>query len=363
VGQPFALTGSATPLASSSFTTRSPTAGAYVDGILDAYVGGYARFDYVAPGALADHDYRWGNKGFTDNDTSNSPYYTLANIAQRQELIAVNRDASGVVKYFAPTGDLGDGDLLYDQVGKGSSVNVGPVSLTAGNLDVVANGTLVGNTVVGTGQDTMATMGLDIDQMLLGSPLLGLSIGKDWTIVNYDLGYDIVDLDTTLDILLQQDFDLTGNVLIDLAFSKDVFLDGVGTTNHYLGPIDQIPLLTLLANRVDVDVTVLVDGILSNDTSLGFVGNLITTLLDAHADVGWDIAGNTGSLGANIGPVYQNTQSVPLGDISVYNNSFSLGLAPVATYSFVLVPEPGTSTLLAAGLVGLFLFGRSRTER
>lgn len=360
VGQPFALTGAATPLASSGFTTRSPTAGAYVDGILEAYVGGYARFDYVAPGVLADHDYRWGNRGFTDNDTSNAPFYTLANIVEREELIGVNRDASGVVRYFAPNGDLTDGDLLFDSVGKGSSISQGPVSLTAGNIDVVANGSLAGASVVGVGQDTLATMSLDIDEMLLGAPYLGLSIGHDWDIVDYDLGYDVVDLDANLDILLQQSFELSADVLVDLAFSSDVLIDGIGITDHYQGPIDQIPLLTLLQNRTDVVATVLVDAILSNETSLGFLGSLLTTLLEAHANVGWDISGNTGSLGRNVGPVFDETLSIPLGDIGVYDNTFSLGLAPVGSYSFALVPEPGTPLLLAAGLAGLLRFGSRR---
>ena len=161
IGQAFSLGVSATKLASSGFATQSPTAAAYVDGILEAYVGGYARFDYVAPGFLADHDFRWGNRGFTDNNTSNSPYATVANIVEREEIIGVNRSLpggghSGVVRYFAPNGDLFDGDLLYDQVGKGSSVSAGPVSLTAGSIDVQTNGALVGGSVVGSGQDPMA---------------------------------------------------------------------------------------------------------------------------------------------------------------------------------------------------------------
>lgn len=360
VGQPFSLTGSAAPLASSGFTTRAPTAQAYVDGILEAYVGGYARFDYVAPGPLADQDMRWGNRGFTTNDTNNRPYATLANIVERQEIVGVNRDASGVVRYFAPNGDLLDGDLLYDQVGKGSSVSVGPVELTAGNIDVVATGALAGSTVVGSGQDTLASVGLDIDQMLLGSPALGLEIGHDFGIVDYSLGYDLVDLDTGLDILLQQDFQLAGDVLLELVFSGDVMLEGIGTTDHWTGPIDQIPLVTLLAHAVDVDATLLVEAMLSNDTRLGFVGSLTSTLLAAHADVAYDVSGRTGSKGYSVGPVWSNEQQIGLGSIGVYDDTFSLGLAPVGTWSFQLVPEPATSWLMVGGLLGLLAFGRRR---
>lgn len=365
-GQAFSLVASATKLPSSSFTTQSPTAEAYVDGILEAYVGGYARFDYVAPGVLADHDMRWGNRGFTDNNTSNSPYFTVANIVERQEIVGVNRSLpggghSGVVSYFAPTGDLFDGDLLYDRVGKGSSVSVGPVSLTAGSLDVQATGSLVGGAVVGSGRDTLASMVLDVDHMLLGTPALGLSLGHDWGIVDYSLGYDVADLDAGLDIILQQEFALNEAVLVDLVFSSNVLLDGV-EASRYLGPIDQIPLITLLTGGVDVDATVLVEPLLSNVTSLGFVGNLSTTFLAAHADVAYDIAGNTGSFARQVGPVYQNAQQIDLGDVSVYDNTFSLGVASLGSWSFRL-PEPRASSLLAAGLLGLLAIGRRRRAR
>jgi len=364
VGQAFALTGSATALGSSSFVTRAPTAQAYVDGVLEAYVGGYARFDYVAPGVLADHDYRWGNRGFTDNNTSNAPYATVANINERQELIGVNRDQSGVVRYFAPTGDPFDGDLLFDQVGKGSSVSLGALSLTAGNIDVVANGALAGGRVIGAGQDTLASMVLDIDHLLLGTPALGLSLGHDWGIIDYDLGYDVVDLDAGLDILLQQDFAIEGQVLIDLVFSAGVMLDGIGVVDHYRGPIDAIPLMTLLSDAVDVDASVLVEAILSNDTSLGFVGSLETTLLEAWATIGYDISGSSGSRGVGVGPVYEDLEQISLGDISVFDDSFSLGEAPIGTWSFqlVAVPEPGAATLFALGLLGLAVCGNRRRD-
>jgi len=364
-GQAFSLVGTASKLASSRFTTQSPTAEAYVDGVLEAYVGGYARFDYVAPGVLTDHDMRWGNRGFTDNSANNAPYATVANIVAREEIIGINRSLpggghSGVVSYFAPAGDLSDGDLLYDHVGKGSSVAAGPVSLTAGSIDVQAAGALAGSALVGSGRDTFASMVLDVDHMLLGSPALGLSLGHDWGIVDYSLGYDVADLDASLDIVLQQDFVLTDAVLVDLTFSHDVLIGGV-QGNRFTGPIDQIPLITLLTNGVDVDAAVFADLMLSNVTSLGFVGGLATTFFEAHADVAYDVAGNTGSFTRQVGPVYQAAQQIGLGNISVFDDSFSMGRAPIGSWSFHL-PEPPESVLLALGLFGLLALGGRRTS-
>ncbi len=363
VGQAFSLTGSATALGSSGFVTRAPTAEAYMDGILEARVDGYARFDYVAPGIIKDHDYRWGNRGFTDNNTSNGPYANIANIDVREEIIGINRNQSGVVRYFAPDGDPFDGDLVYDMVGKGSSIDKGPVSLTAGNIDVVANGALAGSSVVGAGQDTLASVNLDIDHMLLGAPLLGQSLGHDFEIVDYNLSYDLADLDAGLDILLQQDFELNGNLIVDLTFSEAVMLEGIGLTKNFQGSLDQIPLITLLNSVVDVDAKLLVDAMLKNDTSLGFVGSLSSSLLSAGASLGYDIAGKTGTHSVSVGPVWDATQSIGLGDISVFDKTFSLGLAQVGSWSFALVPEPGTTLLLAAGLVGLVGFGGRARRR
>ena len=360
VGEAFSLSGAATPLSSSGFTTRAPTAEAYVDGILDAYVGGYARIEFGRP-IVSDQDLRWGNRGFTNGDTRNRPYATLVDLNERQEIISVNRNQSGTIRYLGGD-DLSDGDLLYDELGAGSSVSFGALELTAGNIDVVANGALVGGQVVGMGQDTLASAVLDIDHLLLGTPLLGQSLSHDWGAIDYSLGYDVVDLDAGLDINLEQAFGLSGDVLIELVFSQAVLVDGV-LTDTFLGAIDEIPLITMLDGQVDVDARVLVEAMLSNDTRLGFVGSLDTTLMHAFAEIGWNILGNSGRRGVEVGPLYDNSLPIGLGDISVYENAFSIGQAEIGSFSFSLVPEPGTGLLIVAGCLGLAAFGRPRRAR
>ena len=363
-GQSFNLAGSVSRLGTSGFITSPANASAYVDGILETYLGGYVRVEYSQPGILADYDYRLGNKGFTTNNTSNTPYYTLVDINRREELIGINRDASGVIRYLGGT-DLTDGDLLRDQVGAGSSVSLGPVSFTAGNWNVIANGSLQGDNLVGTGQDTLMTMNLDVDQLILGSSALGLEIAHDWGAISYDLGYDVVDVNTGLDINLQQNIDLSSIVMVQLDFSDPVILEGLGEATSYYGAFENIPAITLLGSNVDVDAKLFVNAMLQNDTGLAFVGDLDTTILNAYASIGWDVSGNTGSRGFNVGPLYQNNLGIGLGDISVYNDTFSLqgfNMVDAGSFTLTAVPLPAAAWLFAGAcsLLGAWRAGALR---
>lgn len=362
VGEGFKLSGVATPLGSSSFVTSPANASAYVDGVLQTYLGAYTRVEYVQPGILEDHDFRFGNKGFTDNNTSNVPYATLVNINKQQEIIGINRNASGYIRYLGGT-DLTDGDPLYDTVGAGSTVSLGPISFTAGNWNVIANGSLQGNSVAGSGQDTLMTMNLDIDQLILGSAALGFSVDHDWGAISYHLGYDVVDEDAGLAINLKQDFDLSSIVLVQLDFDHDVLIDGVGMTKAWIGDFQNIPDITLLTPDVDVSTRFLVQAALHNNTGLGFTGSLDTTILAAAASIGWDVAGQTGSRGFSVGPVYEKLLGIDLGDISVYDDTFDLqGFNVVDGGSFKLsaVPLPSAAWLMAGGIAALAAAGRRR---
>ncbi len=356
VGESFSLLGTSSKLATSSFSTSPATASAYIDGIVEAYFGAYARVEYVRPGILADSDYRLGNKGFTENNTSNVPYSTLVNIVERKEIIGINRNASGVVRYLGGQ-DLTDGDLFYDELGAGSSVSLGPISATAGNFNVFTNGALSGGSVTGTGSETLVTVTLDIDQLIVGSAALGQSIAHDWGPIDYDLGYDVVDVNASLDIDLEQNFQVDAELMVQLVFSEDVLLDGIGTTNIFVGALSSIPNITIFADAVDVTPTFFVDATLFNDTGLSFLGSLNTTILEAHANIGWDIVGNTGSRGYNIGPVYQSTVPVDLGSISVFNDTFALGgfgMIDGTAFTISAVPVPAAVWLFgsALGLLG-----------
>jgi len=362
VGERFSLTGSAAPLATSNFVTSPANASAYVDGILETYLGAYVRVEYEQPGILADQDFRYGNRGFTTNNTSNSPYATVVNITEREELIGINRNASGYIQYLGGT-NLTDGDLLRDRVGAGTSVALGPVEFTAGNWNVIATGGLQGSSLVGSGADTLMTMTLDVDQLILGSAALGASIDHDWGAIDYELGYEIVDLDTGLDIDLQQEFTLDSIVLVRLDFSDNVLLEGVGETNTWFGAFESIPDITLLGPEVEVDTTFLLEAMLRNDTGLGFVGSLDTTIFEAYASIGWDVSGNSGSRGFQVGPVYENLMTIGLGDITVYSDTFDLqgfNIIDGGSFTLTTVPLPAAAWLLLTGLASLGATARRR---
>ena len=351
VGKPFSLVGSATKLGSSAFQTASPTAEAYIDGIAEAYVGGYVRIDYREPGILPDYDYRMGNKGFTTNNTSNTPYRTLANINERQEVIGINRNGSGVIRYLGGS-DIFDGDIFYDTLGAGSSVDLGPVSVTAGNFNVLVDGSAAGDAVSGATAQTLATVELDIDQLIVGNSALGASLSHDWGLFAYSIGYDIIDVNAALDVNFEQDFSIVSDVNVKLNFSEDVHLEGIGLTSMYTGAIDNIPEAIIYSEDVEIDVDLLIDADLTNQTGLGFVGSLNTTILEASANISYDFPGTAGSRGFSVGPVYDDSIPVDLGGIDVFSDTFALGgfnTVNAGTLTILTVPEPTSALFLCGG--------------
>jgi hypothetical protein len=350
-GQAFSLSALSNQLGSSGFTTQSPNASAYVDGIVQMYLGGYMRF--VTSGAMGSHDYRMGNKGFTDNNTSNTVYRTLINANLSPEIVSLNRvDAAN---------PNGSGQLRVagiDQGGVGSEYNVGPTTITAGDWRVAPTGTLNGGTIQGSDQTTLLTATLDVDQLATGGqPVLGTGVAHDWGVIAVDLGYDAVDLKASLAMGLQQNLSLDSSLAVTLHFSDDVLVNGVATKT-LTGAMDALPDITLLTDSVTVTPEFSVDALLNNDTKLTFDGGLALTVLAAHAKASYDFnrlfSNYSGTVvNQNVGPFYSWSDGIPLFDIGVYNSSFALGgFQSIQGDSFVLsaVPEPENYALLLAGL-------------
>jgi len=355
-GQAFTLNGAASQLASSGFTTVAPTASAYVDGIVQTKFDGYMRF--VTTGVMGDHDYRMGNKGFTDNNTSNTPYRTLVNVNLSPEIVSINRNGSGQLRVAGT-----------DQGGVGSSYDVGATTITAGDWRVSPTGTLSGGTLKGGDQTTLLTAELDVDQLATGGlPVLGTGINHDWGVVKIDMGYELVDLTASLAMGMKQNLSVESSMLVTLRFSEEVLVDGIATQS-YTGSLDALPEITLLTDSVIVTPEYLVLANLHNDTDLTFDGGLGLIVLEAHAKATYDFSYFGSRKGTivdrGIGPFYEWDDTIPLFDIGVYNQQFALGgfqSIQGETFTLTAVPEPGNYALFLAGLglIGWIVRHRNR---
>lgn len=364
-GQQFSLTGSASKLNSSSFSTTATNASAYIDGVVDLDFDIYSRFEVDRPFPLSTQDLRLGNKGFTSGSSSNTPYYSLVNIHKAQEVIGINRNQSGYIRHLGGQ-DFTDGDLLYDTVGSGDSVNYGPISFTAGNWNVDANGNLVGTGLSGGNNETLVTATLDIDQLMIGSAALGQGIAHDWGLIDYDIGYDILNYEANLDIGLDQQFELMDTMMITLTFSDDVEIEGVGVTDTYTGLLSSIPDITLLSNSVDVHSVFFLEAFLHNTTGLSFDGSFDMTLLEAWLVANYDFLGLASGnvVNKHIGPAYDASTPFDLGQITVYDDQFLLAGFQAydgGTFTLSAVPVPAAAWLFGSALLGLATIGRRRS--
>jgi len=358
IGDRFSLMSSIQKLSSSSFQTTATNASAFLDGVLDVSTGVYARFEVDRP-ILSDQDLRFGNKGFTNGNTSNRPYASLANIHERKELISINRNQSGVLKYLGGK-DLSDGDLFYDSVGTGTTVSAGPVSFTAGNWQTNVTGTANNNILTGVAQETLITATLDVDHLIVGSPVLGLGVDHDWGLIDYDMGYDIVDYKANFNIGLSQEINLQDDVFVKLSFSEDVILDGIGQTNSYQGLFSLIPDITLLSTSVDVDSEFFLKAMLENKTDFIFDGSLDLVIFEAHLKANYDFLGlKKGKIiDKSLDPFYENSVLFDLGDITAFNDTFALnGFESVDGGQFTLsaVPVPASIWYFVSGLMMIYL--------
>jgi hypothetical protein len=362
IGESFSINPNAQKLASSSFQTTAANASAYLDAVLETRIGAYTRIVVDRP-VIASQDLRFGNRGYTNGATNNNPYNILTNIREREEIISINRNQSGVIRYLGGQ-DLGDGDLLYDQIGSGDSVNFGPVSLTAGNFNpnVTASGSAT--SLNGDANVTVVTATLDVDQLIVGSPVLGQRTSNDWGIIDYELGYDIVDFKANLDVGLMQSFNLAEELSVNLKFSENVLLEGIGETDFYTGLFGEIPDITLLTDMVDVDTTFLVNVSLQNETDVTFGGSLDLSIFSAVAKIGYDIPldGQGRRIASNVDVcAYCRSDPFDLGDINVFNGVFALeGFEEISGGRFTLsaVPVPAAVWLFAPAFLTLLGFAR-----
>ena len=301
------------------------------------------------------------------------------NINERAPILSFNEDGEGGILL------LGEDPSFF---GLPSEADGFPVSLPAGGFATItlhlpqpdASGGLnaAGDKLEATGQDDLVDLLVDIDQIVTaaaGVPgLLGSSIDIP---PNGSLGFDIINVEMGPTVDLQQDFELTPTLFVQLVFDEFVMIAGE-LVNFFQGAWDDLPDITFLADTTLVTPTFFIDADLENSTLLDFDLAFIIDLLQINFDLPFLGIGET-SFG--IGNVLD--EAVDLFDTpDLFNKLFPLiGFNALQAPSFIIdfidgstapsdesgrqisnsasVPEPGTLILFLVGL-GLLLALRRR---
>lgn len=219
--------------------------------------------------------------------------------------------------------------------------------------------------LVSSGRDDFITATLDLDgaaTLMGGLPPAGLNFTLiDAAGIKLGASVDLIDVDAGPVLGVTQDFELVPTLMVDLAFSNPVQIDGEsGLHSSWQGEWDQLPEFAISETTV-FSPTFWIDAMLRNEfgIDLGLVG-----LMDVLK------FGATGSAGGidllKFGPLSLNdllgldnklfeTSKMKFG---VYDDMFALeGFNRVAgtpfTISVVSVAEPALLSLLLIGLAGL----------
>jgi hypothetical protein len=183
------------------------------------------------------------------------------------------------------------------------------------------------------------------------------------------VGYDIINVYIGPTIDLQQNFELTPTLWVELVFDQLVQI-GDDLVSEWTSPWSALPDIAFLSELTTVVPTFSLRALLLNDTLLDFDLEFGIDLLQIYYDFGL-----LGSDEFGIGNVLD--QGVDLFDSpAFFSNQFDLdGFNLIVGESFVVdrrsstpppptsVPEPGPLTLLLIGMCGILLAGRMRARR
>lgn len=300
-------------------------------------------------------------------------------IGERAPILSFNKDGEGGILL------LGEDPSFF---GLPSEADGFPVSLPAGGFATItlylpqpdASGGLdaTGEKLTATGQDDLVDLLVDIDQIVTaaaGVPgLLGSSVDVP---PNGSLGFDIINVEMGPTVDLQQDFELTPTLFVQLVFDEFVMIGGE-LVNFFQGAWDELPDIQFLADTTLVTPTFFIDAELENSTFLDFDLAFIIDLLQINFDLPFL---GIGERNFGIGNVLD--EAVDLFDTpDLFNKLFPLiGFNALQAPSFLIdfidgstapsadsgrpisnqasVPEPGTLFLFLVGL-GLLLALRRR---
>ncbi len=273
------------------------------------------------------------------------------------ELASFNENGDGAISILGGSPELfnfGDPINIPSAVPGGS---LGDITVELPDIDTVSS--RVGDRLVAAGEDDFIGVKADLDGLLLApAGLPGLGVTVDAGI--FSLSGDLVDVNFGPVLKVVQNFEFEPTLWVELAFDKAVQLADSTIATSIVSPWASLPSFGLLSDLTRVTPTFFLNGLFTNQTSLGIDGEFDLSVLQASlsaaiSGISWDLGG--------IGPLFSVVERSNLFNLPpLFSSSYALGgFNRLVGESFVLglsdavvgVPEPGTLTLLALGLLGL----------
>ena len=249
------------------------------------------------------------------------------------------------------------------------------IDLANGTLslpDVVASGGLDADGVLrASGSDMVLDLNADLDALVPGVPVGGFDLPLGSLA---GASFQAYDIEAGPTMALTQDFALASMLMVDLAFSEQVLLEGIGLADRYTGPWEDLPRLAVFGPTL-FEPTFWLDSELTATHGLRFG-------LELDIDVG-EVAVNLGPLSGTLGPLYRESFAYDpdFAMFSLFSDSFAFeGFDPIAAAPFRIapadpgglaggpgdvapIPLPAPFLLLGSALVALPLAGGGRQRR
>jgi hypothetical protein len=267
------------------------------------------------------------------------------------------------------TGELGDPadpktkkDTVVDSSEPGSGLFIELARLDAKVPLLELNGSKQDgqDEIVIDGQSEFLALRADIDGLLAYvNALPPLGIRADFgSVVSGSI--DLFDIEAGPKIDVFQTFRLTQDLMVDLAFDKQVDIAGLGLVDSWFGLWNELPDFSLFGTTVATP-TFSTRAMLHSTTGFDFGADFSLELLKGNISVG---NGPVNFFEGNFGPAIEESADTSFGRLALFDDTFELGgfnMFEGAAMTFRVegdgsmspVPLPAAGWLLIGGLAGL----------